>query len=196
MLTQVDCIFSSVVSLHSLSFLSFSQYLHLFSFFFSLGYLKMFISGLLTSLSNLPLQYFLQSVKKKSQEEAVLRWWRNRTGDHFLPDKFIKRSFECWATSTKQFLNADGEYQAPRKAAHSLQKEVGQNIKENREEKKELESETRPKEGVVKEEKFQNSRKPSHRCVCGVYWSLRGQKQGRKTHTHAHTHTHTHRIGA
>ena len=23
-------------------------------------------------------------------------------GDHFLPNKFIKRSFECWATSTKK----------------------------------------------------------------------------------------------
>ena len=67
MLTQVDCIFSSVVSLYSLSFLSSSQYLHFFSFFFSLGHLKMFISGLLTSLSNLPLQYFLQSVEKKSR---------------------------------------------------------------------------------------------------------------------------------
>ena len=43
---------------------------------------------------------------------------------HFLP-KFIKRSFECWATSTKQLLNAGRGHQAPRKAAYSLQKEVG-----------------------------------------------------------------------
>ena len=42
--------------------------------------------------------------------------------DHFLPNKFIKRSFECWTTSTKQLLNAGGGYQAPRKAVHSLQK--------------------------------------------------------------------------
>ena len=27
-------------------------------------------------------------------------------GDHFLPHKFIKRSFECWAMSTKQLLDA------------------------------------------------------------------------------------------
>ena len=50
--------------------------------------------------------------------------------DHFLPNKFIKRSFECWTTSTKQLLNAGGGYQAPRKAAQSLQKEVIQNIKD------------------------------------------------------------------
>ena len=30
--------------------------------------------------------------KKLSEEE--LRWWRNRTGDHFLPYKFIERTFE------------------------------------------------------------------------------------------------------
>ena len=29
-------------------------------------------------------------------------------GDHFLPIKFIKRSFECWATSTRQLLNSGG----------------------------------------------------------------------------------------
>ena len=57
------------------------------------------------------------------------------------------------------------EHQAPRKAAHSLQKEVGQNIQD----KKiiELGTEIHPGEGVVKEEKFPNTRKPSHRWVCG-----------------------------
>ena len=33
--------------------------------------------------------------------------------DHFLLYKFIKRSFECWATSTKQLMNAGGGHQAP-----------------------------------------------------------------------------------
>ena len=35
--------------------------------------------------------------------------------------------------------------------------------------------ETCPGEGVMKEEKFPNSRKPSHRWVCGEFWNLRGQ---------------------
>ena len=35
--------------------------------------------------------------------------------------------------------------------------------------------ETRPGEGAVKEEKFPNSRKPSHRWVCGEFWNLRRQ---------------------
>ena len=36
-------------------------------------------------------------------------------------------------------------------------------------ETKELGTETQPKEGVVKEEKFPNNRKPSHRQVCGGF---------------------------
>ena len=35
--------------------------------------------------------------------------------------------------------------------------------------------ETHPGEGVVKEEKFPNTKKPSHRWVCGEFWNLRGQ---------------------
>ena len=32
---------------------------------------------------------------KKRWQGVVLRWWRNRMGDHFSPHKFIERSFEC-----------------------------------------------------------------------------------------------------
>ena len=39
----------------------------------------------------------------------------------------------------------------------------------------ERETETHPGEGVIKEEKVPNSRKPSHRQVCGEFWNLRGQ---------------------
>ena len=53
-------------------------------------------------------------------------------GDHFLPHKFIERIFECEANSTEQLLNAGREHQAPRKAAHCLRKEVGQNIKDKK----------------------------------------------------------------
>ena len=37
------------------------------------------------------------------------------------------------------------------------------------------ETETHPGVGVVKEEKVPNSRKPSHRQVCGEFWNLRVQ---------------------
>ena len=39
-------------------------------------------------------------------------------------------------------------------------------------ETKELRMETHPGEGVVKEEKFPNTRKPSHQQVCGEFWNL------------------------
>ena len=52
--------------------------------------------------------------------------------DHFLPHKFIKRSFEWWTNFTEQLLHTGGGHQAPRKSAHSLWKEVGQNIKDKK----------------------------------------------------------------
>ena len=66
-------------------------------------------------------------LKEITEDGGGIGW-----GDHFLPHKFIKRSFECWTTSTKQLLNTGGGPQAPRKAAHFLWKEVGQNIKDRR----------------------------------------------------------------
>ena len=54
-------------------------------------------------------------------------------------------------------------------ASHSLQKEVGQNIKDKKR-VKELGTETlHPGKEAVKEEKFTNSRKPCHRRVCGEF---------------------------
>ena len=35
--------------------------------------------------------------------------------------------------------------------------------------------EIRPGKGVLKEEKFPNTRKHSHWWVCGEFWNLRGQ---------------------
>ena len=42
--------------------------------------------------------------------------------------------------------------------------------------------ETCPGEGVTKEEKFPNSRKPSYQWVCGEFWNLTGQRnwEGKK----------------
>ena len=100
-------------------------------------------------------------------------------GDHYLPHKIIKRSFECWETSTKQLLNAGGGHQALRKAAQSLQKDVGENLKEENRDKN-LGTETHLREGVVKEEKFPYSRKPSHRCVCQKFGTSKGTITKRK----------------
>ena len=79
---------------------------------------------------------------------------------------------------TKQLLNTGGGHQAPRKAALSYQ-EVGQNVKDKKRDK-ELGTETHAGEGVVKEEKFPNSRTPSHWQVCGESGNLRGQHNREK----------------
>ena len=81
--------------------------------------------------------------------EEELRWQKIGWGDHFLPHKFIKRTFEPRENSTKQLLNAGRGHQAPRKAAHCLQKEVGKNIK-GKKETKEGGTELRPGKGVLK----------------------------------------------
>ena len=124
-------------------------------------------------------EWCLSHCKRSIIKKSLGRGWsqdgrRIGRGDHFLPHKFIKRSFECWATSTKQLLNTGRRYQSPRKAAQSLQKEVGQNIKDKKRDK-ELGTKICPGEGVVKEEKFPNSRKPSHRQVHIEFWNHRGQ---------------------
>ena len=72
----------------------------------------------------------LLSQQNKRVKKETFRGQKNRMGDHFLPHKFIKKSFECWATSTKQLPDAGRGHQASRKAAHSLWKEVGQNIED------------------------------------------------------------------
>ena len=105
---------------------------------------------------------------------TVLRWFRIEWGDHFLPDKFIKKSLELRTNSTKQLLNAGGGLQAPRKSALSLQKEIEQNIKDKKRDK-------RVRDGTP--------RKPTQLRVCGEFWNLRGQhnweeekKKQNKTH--------------
>ena len=74
----------------------------------------------------------------------------------------------------------------PRKAAQSLQKEVGQNITDKKRDNRFRDGDP-SWEGVVKEEKPLHSRKISHRLVYGELWKLRGQHNWEKTNTHTHT---------
>ena len=74
----------------------------------------------------------------------------------------------------KQLLNAVRGQQALRKAAQRLRKEVGKNIKDKKE-TKEVGTELCLGKGVLKREKFPNTRKHSHCRVCGEPWKHRGQ---------------------
>ena len=53
-------------------------------------------------------------------------------------------------------------------------------IYKTKRETKELGTETCAGEGILKEEKFPHSRKPSHSWVCGEFWNLRGQNNREK----------------
>ena len=57
-------------------------------------------------------------------------------GDHFLSYKFMERTIEWWTKSTKQLLVASSGHQVPREAAHCLRREVGQNIKDKKGDKR------------------------------------------------------------
>ena len=72
-------------------------------------------------------------------------------GDHFLSYKFIKRITKGRANFTKQLLIASWGHQAPRKATHCLQKEVGQNIKDKKRDKRAKDGDPSGK-GVLLEE--------------------------------------------
>ena len=48
-------------------------------------------------------------------------------------------------------------------------------IQKQKRETKEVGMEIHPRKGVLKEEKFPNTRKHSHQQVCGEFWNLRGQ---------------------
>ena len=76
-------------------------------------------------------------------------------GDHFLPHKFIERTFERKANSTEQLLNAGRDHQAPRKAAHCLRKEVGQNIKDKKRDKRGRDGDLSWEGSLKKERSFQ-----------------------------------------
>ena len=97
-----------------------------------------------------------------SHSEGCLRWMDKKAvvedgggigwGDHFLPYKFIKRTFKHWVNSTKQLLNAGRGHQAPRKAAHCLRKEVGKKIKQKKKKERETQEggmQLRSRKGVL-----------------------------------------------
>ena len=61
---------------------------------------------------------------------------RSRTGRTLSPPQIHQRTFKRRVNSTKQLLNAGRGHQAPRKATHCLQKEVGKNIKDKKKKKR------------------------------------------------------------
>ena len=74
---------------------------------------------------------YFKSFQERSQDGGGIG-----RGDHFLSYKFIERTIERWTNFTKQLLVASRGHQTPRKATRCLRREEGQNIKENRGDKR------------------------------------------------------------
>ena len=86
--------------------------------------------------------FYARHYKEKERDNLKHKGWPIiedgggiRWGDHFLPHKFIKRTFQPWINSTKQLLNAGRGHQALRKADHCLQKQGRKNIKDEKRDK-------------------------------------------------------------
>ena len=75
-------------------------------------------------------------------------------GDHFLPYKLIKN---IWTLSKFHKTTSDAVrgHQAPRKAAHCLQKEVQKNIKDKKRDKRGRDRDPSQEESLKKEKSFQ-----------------------------------------
>ena len=95
-------------------------------------------------------------------------------GDRFLPHRFIERTFEHQANSTEELLNSGRGHKAPKKAAHFLQKEVGQNIKDKKRDKRGRDGDPSQEGSLKKEISFQTPGNTLWR-VYGEAWNLRGQ---------------------
>ena len=100
-------------------------------------------------------------------------------GDHFLSYKFIKRTTERWANFTKQLLIASWGHLAPRKAAHCLRKEVGQNIKDKKRGKGARDGDP-SQEGRLNRGSFQTPGNPRTGGPGGSFRILEGNLTGRK----------------
>ena len=101
-------------------------------------------------------------------------------GEHFLPYKFIKRTFKRRVNSTKQPLKAAEDISHPEKQPKSSKggrKKYKRQIKRQKREGQSsaLGRESRPGKGVLKREKLPNTSKPSHCRICAELWKHRGQ---------------------
>ena len=117
-----------------------------------------------------------------------LRWWRNRTGRPLSPLQIHRKNI--WTLSklhkttsffffTKQLLIASRGHQPPRKAAHCLRKEVGQNIKDKKRDNRVRDGD-RFREGSLNRGRFQIPGNPLTGGSGGSFWISEGNLTGRK----------------
>ena len=100
-------------------------------------------------------------------------------GDHFFSYKFIERTIERWTKFTKQLLIPSSGHQATRKAAHCLRREVGQNIKDKKGDKRTRDGDP-SREGSLNRGSFQSPGNPRAGGSGGSFQISEGNLTGRK----------------
>ena len=110
----------------------------------------------------------------RSQDGGGIGW-----GDHFLSYKFIERTIEHWANFTKQLLIAHRGHQVPRKAAHCLRREVGQNVKDKKRDKRARDGD-QSREGSLNRGSSQSPGNPHTSGSGGSFRISEGNLTGRK----------------
>ena len=127
-------------------------------------------------------QWTIQRVQV-NQNRAL--WGRSQAGggigrgDNFLSYKFIQRTIERWTKFTKQLLIASSGHQAPRKAAHCLWREVGQNTKDKKGDKRARDGEP-SREGSLNRGSFQSPGNPRTGGSEGSFQISEGNLTGRR----------------
>ena len=110
----------------------------------------------------------------RSQDGGGIGW-----GDHFLSYKFIKRMIERWTNFTKHLLIASRGHQTPRQATHCLWREVGQNIKDKKGDKRARDGDP-SREGSLNRGSFQTPGNPCTGRSEGSFQISEGNLTGRK----------------
>ena len=130
-----------------------------------------FLHGVLNNIKHFVLY---STVRGRSQDGGGLG-----RGDHFLSYKFIERTTERWTNFTKQLLIASRGHQVPRKAAHCLGREVGQNIKDKKGDKRARDGDLSG-EGSLNRGSFQSPGNPRAGGSEGSFQISEGNLTGRK----------------
>ena len=161
--------------------------------FRNLIFLKKFNStvGLLGSFTNYVSQVsdiFKSQIDDEQQREKPWReeprWWRNTTGRPLSLLQIHRKNNWTQSKLQKQLLIASWGHQVPRKAAHCLQEELGQNIKDKKKKDKKRDKRARDRdpswEGSLNRGDFQTPGNPRIGRSGGSFRISEGNLTGRK----------------
>ena len=112
--------------------------------------------------------------------EVAPRWQRNSMGRPLSSLQIHQKII--WMLSNFHETTSEHWWRTPgTQKDNPFSLKGGRTKYERQKERQKLTTESRPREGVMKE-KFPNSRKPSHWWICGEFWNLKGKnnQEGKK----------------